>query len=159
MDFSNWNSEREKLKAEIFQELKLQKDRAGIQRVSGTLEINPKSFGGQGSTLEVGPVTLKVLFPTAPRIFFGQKQSTTDSTFMVVPCVSRFLISEGMVAGFYLTLYALTAPPIGVTRHFLEWSAEGRSSARRKSSIRESWTDSYEHNSLAHLQNTVPDIL
>lgn len=109
----------------------------------------------QQTTLTVGPITLEKKFQVLPEPFFGQMSSglqpsqvnivSQEVPFLVQPFIREWIWSNGMVDGFYLGLYALTRPPIGLTTHYISWMMIGQASRYSDQAVSESWTQSYDY--------------
>lgn len=114
--------------------------------------------------LTVGPTKFTNTFSATPQITFGQATQPlqTDISFtpgpadnlvpfLVVPYVAAWHYTSGQVDGFYLGLYAMTAPPAGVTQHYVNWSANGKASRYPSGGTNATWTSSYDLNQAPNL--------
>lgn len=109
-----------------------------------------------------GLIQLTTTFSDPPMITFGQASKApgddaapgiADNTipFIVQPYLSSWHHTGGEVDGFYLGLYALTAPIPGVSQHFIYWSVTGKASRYKGRAQEDQWAASYDYKALAHL--------
>lgn len=154
-DYTNWNTEREKLKDEIMRELRAQKDRTGVATVDGKRVINPQLFKTDGQYLTFGPYFFNTQFSTIPFIAFNTAQGIAKVPFIVISTVDKWHYNSGVVDGFTLGLYALKAPLAQQVRLTILYRVEGRSSTYKKGSLSSSWTDPYDDE--LQSQNSLPN--
>lgn len=105
----------------------------------------------------IGPIMFTNIFSAPPNITFGQSiqpvsgdQSTpgpadNNVPFLVQPYLHSWHNTGGQVDGFFLGLYALTAPTQGTTQHLIHWSVNGVGSKYSGRAQEDSWTKSYDN--------------
>lgn len=106
--------------------------------------------------LVLGPFFFSQKFDKAPRITYGQQpggvvqpgaaMSNNYIPFLVQAYTYQLEYTNGVVAGFYVGLYALTSPPPNVTSHSIDWIASGTASRYSDAAVEESWSDGYDYN-------------
>lgn len=150
MDFTNWPAERDKLKQEIFKELREQRDRKGLLTLSGSTKINPQ-YVSKGTSRDYGPFIFGTRFQGTPDISFGSIRAVQEQPFWALYDVAKWVGEAGAVEGFYLGLYAVTAPPKGLYQHNVSWIVRGTASQYRAESRLEAWRSSYSYDRASHL--------
>lgn len=156
--YIDWSSEREGVINDTLDTLRDQRDEAQDAQFQGSFEIHPQAFK-TGKHLVQGPFLFETAFQGAPHISFGEQQEfnsnyyvpvsevTTNYTpFLVHTYVYALRVSNGVVDGFYVGLYALTEPPPSAQRHTITWKASGKASAYLDIGTQESWTEEYSYN-------------
>lgn len=150
----NWGKERAALKREIFNDLRVMEDRKLQAYVQQTTKINPADLK-PGQSKIFGPFSFEVRFTRPPTITFGQQPAVTvENSFLVVPYVSSWYLRQGVIAGFYLGVYAITACPSDVKTHNITWRADGRASRYKNYESQDEWTTSYNLSRPAYLELT-----
>lgn len=144
MDYTNWDEERAALKAEIYRELREQRDRERSQTYTGLIQIEPQILKLNTST-EYGPFPFPSTFSGTPNMSFCAYRTEVTKPLTAVLEVSRWDTSNGNVTGFYLSVYPITEPPRDVLNHTISWIAQGTASVYHEGSASDAWTTQYDN--------------
>ena len=150
----NWSRERQKLKTEIFQNLRDQADTKLKAESRGSFTVDTLAFAAKGESLVLGPYRIHNVFNTPPLVNITQLPAK-DSSLVVLPYIASWEYAKGQVAGFYLGVYTLRAAKtqdVG-TKHTFYWSAQGRSSRYQGRESQVSYDSGYNLDLVPHLES------
>lgn len=156
MDYTNWTRERQKLKDEVFKELRNQRDRKALRdgrTFKDSVNINPQTLGRAGTITILDPIMLNGWrFQARPSISFGQIMGDSNKPYMCVPSVADWVSSGGIIVGLKLGIYSLMDCPADLVQHTITWIVHGKASVYQGSSAHENWTQQYDLGGADHLQ-------
>lgn len=161
-----------------------QQDDSQEQILSGVIKTSPQAFyfGAPSSPrhlevssdtntrqhVVVGPIKFTTRFRVPPAITFGEAANsltelvqqpiqvgTNYVPFIVHSYVYNFDYVNGEVDGFYIGMYALTAPPAGLAIHTVSWIASGLGSRYNQQDSVDSWSMAYDQNEAGFLTDDV----
>lgn len=132
----------------------------------------PRQFqdfrSGDPRFLVLGPYRFDRRFAKPPQMIFGQMGTVLNNAgdspivigipntyvpFLVDANPYQWVYANGEVDGFYVELYALTVPPLGLVEHTLNWIAIGQASRYTTSDSDQAWTDSYDYNQADYMNS------
>lgn len=134
--------------------------------------VEPRRFvnfrEGDNRFLVLGPYRFDRRFAKPPTLVFGEIEEALTNTgdnpivvgiptayipFRVDADPYQWVYANGEVDGFYVGLYALTVPPLGLISHSVTYYARGDASRYTVSDSSESWTQSYDMNTADYLES------
>lgn len=153
MDYTNWAKERQKLKDEILQELRTQRDRKAQTTIRGIIKFNPQIIGDLQTPVVIGPYRFGTSFLGMPSIAFANYPIDKSNPFIVDPFV-LWDVQRGTVDGFYLGMYPVRQPAETLISHSIGWIAVGDAAVYKPSASVNKWQYTYDNSRANYLEGT-----